>query len=106
MADGSEWSASPGRSKIFSSPHRRDRVWGAPSLLVSGINRPGREAEPSPPTSAEAKCTWTYTSTPTHSLHGVLLNQLRPFDYVCEKVKRAKAARMPDLNTACGEVEV
>jgi hypothetical protein len=32
--------------------------------LFQGIKRPGREADHSPPTSAETKKTWIYTSTP------------------------------------------
>jgi hypothetical protein len=33
----------------------------------SRIKRPGREADHSPPTSAEVKKTWIYTSTPTYA---------------------------------------
>jgi hypothetical protein len=39
-------------------------VPGAPSL---GVNRPGREAHYSPPTSIEVKKTWTYASTPPYA---------------------------------------
>jgi hypothetical protein len=38
---------------------------GASSL---GVKRPGREADHSPPTGAEAKKTWVYTSTPPYTL--------------------------------------
>jgi len=46
-----------------SSPQRPDRLLGPPSLLTSwyqglfprGVNRPGREADCSPPSSAEIK---------------------------------------------------
>jgi hypothetical protein len=33
----------------------------------SGVKRQGREADHSPPTSAEVKKTWIYTSTPAHA---------------------------------------
>lgn len=32
----------------------------------SGVKQPGREADHSPPSSAEAKKTWIYTSTPPY----------------------------------------
>jgi hypothetical protein len=62
----------PVRSRIFSSPHRSDPLWSSPSLLsnwVQGplspwVKRPGREADHSPPTSAEVKKMWIYLSTP------------------------------------------
>ncbi|PNF35818.1 hypothetical protein B7P43_G09411 [Cryptotermes secundus] len=38
------------------------------SLCFSpGVKRPGREADGSPPTSAEVKKTWVYTSTPLYA---------------------------------------
>jgi hypothetical protein len=39
-----------------------------------GIKRWGREADHSPPSSAEVKYAWSYTSTPPIRLHGVVLN--------------------------------
>jgi hypothetical protein len=57
----------PVGSRIFSSPCRPDRLWGPPNLLSIGywgVKRPGREADTSPPTSAEVKKVWIYTSTP------------------------------------------
>jgi hypothetical protein len=39
-----------------------------------GIKRPGREADYSPPSSAEAKDAWSYKSTPPIRLHGVGLS--------------------------------
>jgi hypothetical protein len=36
------------------------------SYLSLGVKRPGREADHSPPTSAEVKKTWIYTSTPPY----------------------------------------
>jgi hypothetical protein len=55
----------------FSSPPRPDRLWGPLSLLSNGyqgpfsprVKRQGREADHSPPSSAEVKNAWSYTST-------------------------------------------
>jgi hypothetical protein len=69
--------------EFFSSPPRPDRLWGPGSLLSNGyhglfplgVERPGREADHSPPSSADVKeCVWSYTSTPPVRLHGVVLN--------------------------------
>jgi hypothetical protein len=51
-----------------------------PGALSSGIKRPGREADHSPLTSAEAKNEWSYTSI---RLHGVIIKQvIRIYDDV------------------------
>jgi hypothetical protein len=47
-------------------------VRGALSL---GVRRPGREADRSPPSSAEIKDAWRYNSTPPRRLHGVVLSE-------------------------------
>jgi hypothetical protein len=68
--------------RIITSPCRPDRLWGPPNLLYNGyrelsfpgVKRPGREADHSPPTSAEVKKMWIYTSTPLIRLHGFVLN--------------------------------
>jgi len=39
-----------------------------PRALSLGVKRPGREADLSPPSSAEVKNAWIYTSTPQYSL--------------------------------------
>jgi hypothetical protein len=59
----------------FSSPFRPDRLWGSPSLVSNGyrgffpgVKRPGREADHSPPGSAEAKKMWIHTSTPLYTI--------------------------------------
>jgi hypothetical protein len=55
----------PVGSKILSSPHRPDRLWGSHNLLSKGyrgIKRPGREDDHSP-TNAEVKKMWIYIST-------------------------------------------
>jgi hypothetical protein len=41
---------------------------GVPGALSPGVKRPGREADHSPPTSAEAKKMWIYTSTSPYAL--------------------------------------
>jgi hypothetical protein len=58
----------PVGSRIFFSPSRPDRLWGPPNLLSPGVTRPGREADHSPPASAEVKRMWIYTSTPPYAL--------------------------------------
>jgi hypothetical protein len=62
LADGGVGVRVPVGSRIFSSPHRPDRLWGPPDLLFNGY--PGREADHSPPTSAECPI----------RLHGLMLN--------------------------------
>jgi hypothetical protein len=64
-------------SRIFSSRNHPDQLWGPPNLLSNGywggvsvgVKRPGREADHSPLTSADAevKKMWIYTSTPPYS---------------------------------------
>jgi hypothetical protein len=63
----------PVGSRIFSSPRLPDRLWGPPNLLSNeyqglslGVKRPGREADHSPPASAEVNKMWIYTSTPPY----------------------------------------
>jgi hypothetical protein len=56
-------------ARFFSSPRRPDRLCVAhPASYpkVPGVNWPGREADHSPPTSAEVKNTWSYTFTPPY----------------------------------------
>jgi hypothetical protein len=45
-----------------------------PGALTLGVKRPGCEADNSPPSSAEFKNAWSYTSSPPVRLHGVVLN--------------------------------
>ena len=59
----------PGGDQIFRT--YPDRPWGPPSLLYSGYRvfpggkeRPGRDADPSPPSSAVVMKGYSYTSTP------------------------------------------
>jgi hypothetical protein len=45
-----------------------------PGALSLGVKRPGREADQSPPTSAEVRNAWSYTSTPPTRIYGVVLS--------------------------------
>jgi hypothetical protein len=45
-----------------------------PGALSLGVKRPGRDADHSPPSSAEVKNTWSYTSTPPIRLRAVVLS--------------------------------
>jgi hypothetical protein len=53
--------------------HPASYPMGTGALSV-GIKRPGREADHSPPSSAEVKIVWNYTSTPPIRLNGVVLS--------------------------------
>jgi hypothetical protein len=46
-----------------------------PEALSPEVKQPGREADHSPPSSAEGKNAWRYTSTLLVFLHGMVLNQ-------------------------------
>jgi hypothetical protein len=59
---------------IFSTPRRPDWLWDPPNSYPIGtgdlsleVKRHGREADHSPPTIAEVKKVWIYTSTPTYA---------------------------------------
>jgi len=45
-----------------------------PGALTSGVKRPEREADHSPPSSAEVKDAWSYTSFPAIHLQGIVPN--------------------------------
>jgi hypothetical protein len=59
-------------SRIFFTSSRLDLgptqspIQWVPGVLSPGVERPGREADHSPPTSAEIKKMWIYTSTPPY----------------------------------------
>jgi hypothetical protein len=63
----------------FSPRHRVQTGSGppiqwVPRALSLGIKRPGREGDHSPPSTAEVKYAWSYTSIPPVRLHGVVLS--------------------------------
>jgi hypothetical protein len=68
--------------KFSSSPPCSDRLWSppqppiqwVPGALFLEVKRPKRDADHSPPSSAEVKNKWSYTSTPPVRLHGVVLS--------------------------------
>jgi hypothetical protein len=78
--------SSPDRGwEFFSSPPRPDRIWISPNLLSSGyqssslgLKRPVCEADHSPPSSAEVKNAWSYTSTPQHAFCCYKVKSLPP----------------------------
>jgi hypothetical protein len=61
------------------SPKRRDRLWGhtkppmrwALEFVLRGIKRLGREVNHLPPSGAEVKNEWNYTSVPLLCFHGL-----------------------------------
>jgi hypothetical protein len=59
-------------SRTALGPTQPSIQW-VPGALSLGIKRPGREADHSPPSSAEVN-EWSYTSTPPIRLHGVVLS--------------------------------
>jgi hypothetical protein len=68
----------PVGSRIFSSPRRPDRLWGPTNLLSNGYRgiRQMREANHSPPASAEVKKNVDLYIHTHIRLHGVVLNWL------------------------------
>jgi hypothetical protein len=72
-------------SEFLSSPPCPDRLWGPPSLLINGylgsfpgeVNRPGREADHSPPSSAVVRMRGAIPPLPyTPSWYGAQLSTL------------------------------
>jgi hypothetical protein len=61
-------------SRTALEPTQRPIQW-VPGVLSVGVKRPVREADHSPPFSAEAKNAWSYTSTPPIRIHGVVLSE-------------------------------
>jgi hypothetical protein len=68
-------SSSPGGARIF-SPSKSSRlalgssqppIQSVPGTLSQGVKRQGHETDHSPPTTAEVKKMWIYTSTPPYA---------------------------------------
>jgi hypothetical protein len=70
----------PVEARYFSTSSRpalgptQPPIQRVPAALFPGVRRPGREADHSPPTTAEIKNTSIYTSTPPDAFKGVVLN--------------------------------
>jgi hypothetical protein len=68
-----EFDSRQGQGFLFSSPPRPTRLW-VPSRILSsgypgfslGVERPGRDADNSPSSNAEARNAWSYISTPPY----------------------------------------
>jgi hypothetical protein len=58
-----------------------------PGSLSLEVKRSGREADHSPPSSAEVKNAWSYTSTPPIRLHGVMFSWAQEKLYLYNAVK-------------------
>jgi hypothetical protein len=56
-----------------SGAHPASYPW-VPGALSLGVKQLVREADHSPPSSAEVKNVWSYTSTPPVCLHGMVLS--------------------------------
>jgi hypothetical protein len=100
----------PVGSRIFSCPRRRDRLWGPPNLLSngylglsSGVKRPGRETDHSPPASAEVKQMRIYTSTRHIRVHGVVLNWLSTGTYNAKKWQKTCISTLQLLSSTLTE---
>jgi hypothetical protein len=65
---------------LFSSASRpalestQPPIQWVPGALSPRVKRAGRESDHSPPSIAEVKNAWSYTSTPRIPLHGVVLS--------------------------------
>jgi hypothetical protein len=60
--------------KNGSGAHRVCYQVGTMASFPGGVKRPGREADHSPPSDAEVKNAWSYTSTAPICLNGVVLS--------------------------------
>jgi hypothetical protein len=60
-------------SRLALGPTQPPIQW-VPGALSLGVKRPEREADHSPPSSAEVKNAWSYTTTLPIRLHGVVLS--------------------------------
>jgi hypothetical protein len=60
-------------SRLALGPTQPPIQW-VPAAFFLGVKWPGREADRLPPSSAEFKDRWSYTTTPPIRLHGVVLS--------------------------------
>jgi hypothetical protein len=60
------------KPNVSFSKHCQPLIEWVPGALSLGLKQPGREADHSPPSSAEVKNAWRYTSTPPIRFHVVL----------------------------------
>jgi hypothetical protein len=63
------------------------------------VKRQRREADPSPPSSAEVKNAWSYTSTPPIRLHDVVLSQSTGTTLILQHHYTASQPRKPRLES-------
>jgi hypothetical protein len=95
-------SSSPGTAKIFLLSTASRPVLGpiqpiqwVPGAHSPGLKRPGLEADYSPPTSAEVKNMWIYTSTPPYAFMAQCLVKHRDnFTFISQL--HAPAALLPE----------
>jgi hypothetical protein len=79
----------PVGSRIFSSPHHSDRLWGPVNLLSNGYwgffpqgaKRPQRESDHSPPASAKVKNVCMYKGGPKTGPRTATFNDLLCFPF-------------------------
>jgi hypothetical protein len=63
-----------GNVLIYEDKITQPPIQWVPGTLSLGVKRPGREADHSPPSSAEVENAWSYTSTSPTRLHGMVLS--------------------------------
>jgi hypothetical protein len=68
-------------SRLALGPTQPPIQW-VPGALSPGVKRPGREADHLPPTSAEVKKTWVYTSSPPYIF---MLSTGTTLPYLCHR---------------------
>jgi hypothetical protein len=69
-----------------------------PEALSLRVKRRGREADHSPPSSAEVQNAWSYTSTPPIRLHGVVLGSAHGQFYLPLRTCKARFVRTETKN--------
>jgi hypothetical protein len=80
----------PGKCwELFYSSPSTDQLWDqsptkwVPRFICLGLKRPEREADNSPPFSAEVKNAWSYTCTSTTRLNGAVVNETMDPSSLC-----------------------